>query len=148
MKIVRDIMEERQKEICSIAPDALVFDALKLMAQRNIGALLVVEGGRIVGIMTERDYARKVIIHGRSSKSTTVRDIMTPRVCVVEPHNTIEECMALMTRKQIRHLPVMESGRAIGIISIRDVVRAVIAEKDFNLDALVKVIAGSEGEEE
>ena len=126
----------------SIAPTASVFDAVKLMADKNIGALLVIDGGKIVGIITERDYARKVVLMAKSSKETPVRDVMTPQVIYVRPQQTSEECMALMTENRVRHLPVMDQGKLIGLVSIGDLVKDVIAEQKFLIEQLEHYIAG------
>lgn len=129
MKTVKDVLNAKGNEIVSIAPDAVVFEALRLMAQKDVGAVLVMEGDRLAGIMSERDYARKVIMRGKSSKDTLVREIMTAQVLVVTPGSSLEECMALMADKYIRHLPVVNDGKVSGVISIRDVVTALVAEK-------------------
>ena len=113
MKKVKDILETKGHDVWFIEPSALVFDAMKLMADKGIGALLVMEGSRLVGIISERDYAREIILQGRSSRSTDVREIMTSRVVYTEPERNIEECMALMTEKRIRHLPVVEDGAGV-----------------------------------
>lgn len=143
MKTVKDVLNAKVKQISSIAPDATVFEALKLMAEKEVGALLVMEGDRLIGILSERDYARKVIIQGKSSKETSVREIMSEKVMVVNPANTIEECMALMTEKYVRHLPVVENGKVTGVVSIGDVVKCIISEQHFIIDNLVKYITGS-----
>jgi CBS domain-containing protein len=126
--------------VYSIAPDARVFDALKLMADRSIGALIVLEGARIAGIISERDYARKVILHGKSSHELQVRDIMTSKVITVHPGQTVEECMELMTEKRIRHLPVTDGERLIGVLSIGDLVKEVIAEQQRTIQQLESYI--------
>ena len=131
----------RHQGVLSIAPDARVYDALQVMAEKNIGALLVLEGGKLVGIITERDYARKVILKGKSSLDTPVREIMTDKVVCVRPEHTIEECMGLMTDKRIRHLPVLDSKKVVGVISIGDVVRAIIEDKEFDIQQLTKYIS-------
>jgi CBS domain-containing protein len=113
-----------------------VFDALKLMADQNIGAVMVMEGTRIAGIMTERDYARKVILHNKTSKETLVSEIMTPAVLYVYPEQRIEECMMVMDSKRVRHLPVIKDGSLIGMVSMRDVVKQIIDERDFLIDQL------------
>src|SRR5690349_11465676 len=111
MKTVKQLLQAKTLGILSIAPEATVIEALKLMAEKNVGGLLVITGGRLVGIITERDYARKVILKGKSSLDTPVSDIMTDKVLCVQPEQTVEECMGLMTAKRIRHLPVMEGGK-------------------------------------
>jgi CBS domain-containing protein len=140
MKKVRDILQAKAPDVWSIGPDALVYDAMKLMADKAIGALLVMDGNKLVGIISERDYARKIILQGRSSHSTQVREIMTSRVVYTEPERNIDECMALMTDKRIRHLPVLESGAVSGVISIGDLVKAIIAEQKFIIEQLERYI--------
>lgn len=142
MKRVRDILAVKGRDVWSIGPSASVYDAMKLMADKGIGALLVVEGDKVVGIISERDYARKVILQGRSSRTTQVREIMTSRVAYAEPEQNIEECMALMTEMRIRHLPVMESGELRGVISIGDLVKSIIAEQKFIIEQLERYISG------
>ena len=129
MKTVRQLLQGKSKGVCTVSPDAPVFDALKLMAEKDIGALLVVEHGRLAGILSERDYARKVILHNKSSHDTPVREIMTERVICVQPRNTVEECMSLMTDKRIRHLPVLENDSLVGVLSIGDLVKSTISEQ-------------------
>ena len=141
MKKVKDILETKGRDVWSIEPNALVYDAMKLMADKGIGALLVMEGARLVGVISERDYARKIILQGRSSRSTNVREIMTSRVVYTEPERNIEECMALMTEKRIRHLPVVEGGQVCGVISIGDLVKAIIAEQKFIIEQLERYIS-------
>ena len=143
MKTVKQLLQAKVADIWTIMPDAKVYDALALMADKNIGALLVVDAGRLVGIFSERDYARKVVLHGKSSRETPVREIMTTRVVYVRPEQTIEDCMALMTDKRIRHLPVIDGERVMGVISIGDVVKAVISEQEFMIEQLANYIAGS-----
>ena len=126
MKRVRDILTRKGNDVWSISPSASVYDAMKLMADKGIGALLVMEGEKLVGIISERDYARKVILQGRSSRTTSVEEIMTSRVAYAEPGQNIEECMAVMTEKRIRHLPVMEASQVRGVISIGDLVKSII----------------------
>jgi CBS domain-containing protein len=142
VKRVRDILAVKGRDVWSIGPSASVYDAMKLMADKGIGALLVVEGEKVVGIISERDYARKVILQGRSSRTTQVREIMTSRVAYAEPEQNIEECMALMTEMRIRHLPVMESGKLRGVISIGDLVKSIIAEQKFIIEQLERYISG------
>jgi len=140
MKTVRQLLQAKGSQIYAIAPDARVFDALKLMAEREVGALVVMEGGTLAGIISERDYARKVILHGKSSHDLQVRDIMTAKVITVHPGQTVEECMALMTSKRIRHLPVTDGERLIGVLSIGDLVKEVIAEQEATIKQLESYI--------
>ena len=128
-----------------IGPDDTVFDAVQQMEQHNIGALLVTEGDQVVGIVTERDYARKVALLSRASKDTPVRDIMTSAVMAVRPEQTCEECMALMTEKRLRHLPVMDRGKLVGLVSIGDLVKHIISEQQFVIDQLEHYISGQRG---
>jgi CBS domain-containing protein len=143
MKTVKQILRDKGGNVLSIEPAATVFDALKLMAEKNVGALLVLEKGKVVGILSERDYARKVILQGKSSLKTPVRDIMTERVMFIRPEQTVEECMALMTEKHIRHLPVLLEDQLVGVVSIGDLVKASIDEKDFMIKQLENYITGS-----
>jgi len=136
MKTVRQLIQGKTRGLCTIGPDAHVFDALKVMAEKDIGALPVVEGGRLAGIISERDYARKVILHGKSSHDTPVRDIMTEHVVCVRLANTVEECMALMTDKRVRHLPVVENDQLIGVLSIGDLVKETISEQQLTIKQL------------
>lgn len=141
-KSVAHILEEKGADVWSVAPDATVYAALELMAERGIGALPVMEDDALVGILSERDYARKVILFERESKDTRVREIMTHKVYTVTPQDTVAECMALMTELRVRHLPVLEEGRVVGVISIGDVVLAVISEQEFMIKELEKYIKG------
>lgn len=143
--VAQIIASKPNKNIYRIAPDASVFDAVKLMAEKSIGAVLVMEGETVVGIITERDYARKVVLMARSSRDTQVRDIMTSQVMYVEPHQTSNDCMALMTKTRLRHLPVMENGKLIGLVSIGDLVKDVISEQQFTIEQLEHYIAGDRG---
>ena len=136
MKIVRRLLEEKTKGVWSIAPDQTIAEGLRLMAEHDVGALLVVVEGRLVGIVTERDVVRKALLQGRDPATTPIAEIMTERVLYVRPEQTVEECMALMTDKHLRHLPVLEDGRILGIVSIRDVVADLIAEKSFIIEQL------------
>ena len=136
---VRDMLRGKA-DVYAVAPGDTVFTALRLMADRNIGAVLVRSSEKLEGIFSERDYARKVVLLGKMSRETLVSEIMTPRVVSVEPNWTADQCMALMTEKRIRHLPVMEQGRLVGLISIGDVVRAVVDEQQFTIDALQRYI--------
>ena len=135
MTTIRQILAGKP-DIYSIDPDATVLDALRLLEQKNIGALLVMKGGQLSGIFSERDYARRMILHGRSSKETRVREVMTPDVFVISPDTTSGECMVHMTDRHIRHLPVVEGGRVVGVISIGDVVRSVIEDLRFTVRQL------------
>jgi len=142
MKTITQLLEAKAKgrDIYSIAPGALVFDALKLMAEKDVGALVVMDGGRLAGIISERDYARKVILHGKSSHDIQVREIMTGKVITVHPGQTVEECMLLMTQKRIRHLPVTEGERLVGLLSIGDLVKEVIADQQQTITQLESYI--------
>ena len=142
MRYVRQLLAAKGHHVWSIAPEESVFDAIKSMAEHRIGSLLVVESGRPVGIVTERDYARKVILEGRASQETQVRQIMTTDVLYTRPDQTIEECMALMTDKRIRHLPVLDGDRVYGMLSIGDLVKAKIAEQEFVIEQLENYIRG------
>lgn len=126
MKTVKQLLQSKGRQVWSIAPEAMVYDALKLMAEKEVGALVVLEAGQVAGIISERDYARKVSLQGKSDRTTSVGEIMTAKVIYVYPEQTIEECMALMTDKRIRHLPVIDGGQLIGVISIGDVVKEAI----------------------
>lgn len=139
---VRDILQEKGSEIWRVSPQTTVFDALKLMADRNIGALLVLEGAKLAGIFSERDYARKVILKGKASKDTAVAEIMTAVVVTVRPSQTVEECMELMTANRIRHLPVVDGAELAGVISIGDVVKAIISDREFTIKQLENYITG------
>ena len=141
MQTVRDLLKKKGSGICSVTPHTTVYDALRLMAEKNIGAVLVLEGDRPVVILSERDYARQVVLKGKTSKDTPVREIMTSKVVFVRPDQNIEECMALMTDKRIRHLPVLDEGRLTGILSIGDVVKALISEKQFRIEQLENYIS-------
>ena len=136
MKTVKEILEAKSHKLLSISPQASVLDALKLMAERDVGALVVLDGEGLAGIFSERDYARKVILHGKSSRATPVSEIMTHKVVCVRPDQSVEECMALMTDKRIRHLPVLDDRKVIGVISIGDVVKELISEQRFVIEQL------------
>ena len=142
MKTVGQLLDQKGHQIYSVDPDAPVFEAIKLMQEHGVGALLVMKNRRLVGIISERDYARKVILKGRSSKTTPIRDIMTAPVVCIGPERSIEECMALMTDKRVRHLPVLKGMELVGIVSIGDVVKATIAEQKFLIDQLERYITG------
>jgi CBS domain-containing protein len=140
MKTVKEILQAKPQGLLSISPNATVLDALKMMADYEIGALVVLDGDRLSGIFSERDYARKVILQGKASKDTAVAEIMTHKVVCVRPEQSVEECMALMTDKRIRHLPVLEDKKVIGVISIGDVVKEVISEQRFVIEQLEQYI--------
>jgi len=140
MTTVKQLLERKGRRVWSIRPDAPVLEALKLMAEHGVGALVVLEGERLAGVISERDYARKVILHGKSSSETPVREIMTARVVTVTPAQTVADCMAVMTEKHFRHLPVVEDGRVVGVLSIGDLVKAVIAEQADTIRALESYI--------
>ncbi|MBV6511753.1 MAG: Inosine-5'-monophosphate dehydrogenase [Ignavibacteriaceae bacterium] len=142
MKTVREILAKKGSSIYSLSPDDTVYEALVQMAEKNVGALLVLENGQLAGILSERDYARKVILTGKSSRETTVREIMTTRVLIVDDKTNAEECMSLMINKHIRHLPVVTDGVLQGIISIGDAVKAVIEDKQDTISELERYIAG------
>ena len=142
MKNVSQLLDHKGRSIWSVKPTTSVFDALRIMADKEIGALVVMEDQRLVGVLSERDYARKVILMGRYSKDTTVGEIMTPDVLCAKGDNTVEECMALMTDKHIRHLPVIDGDRVIGMLSIGDLVKAIIAEQKFMIEQLEHYISG------
>jgi CBS domain-containing protein len=142
MKTVRQLLQAKGYDIWSTTPDASVYDALTLMADKRVGALLVLRGEKLVGIMSERDYARKVILKGKRSINTPVREIMTSKVFYVRPEQTVEDCMALMTEERVRHLPVLEDDQLIGVVSIGDVVKAIISEQEFLIEQLERYIVG------
>jgi CBS domain-containing protein len=142
MRTVRQLLEAKPAEIIAIGPEAPVIDAIRLMAERGIGALLVMEGPRLAGIVSERDYARKVVLQGRSSKDTPVRAIMTSDVVTVAPGDSIGHCMQLVTDRRIRHLPVMDGERVAGVLSIGDLVKTVIELQRQDIDQLQRYIAG------
>ena len=142
MKTVAHILAEKGNEVFAVAPTDTVYRALELMAEKQTGAVLVMEGNALVGILSERDYARKVILMDRSSRETPVADIMTPRVSVVSPERSVEECMALMTDKKFRHLPVVDGDQVVGVISVGDVVKAAISEREFMIEQLERYISG------
>jgi len=136
------VLRDKGQAVWTIDVNALVLDALELMAEKEIGALMVMEDGRVAGVMSERDYARKVVLLGRSSKDTPVREIMTRKVLYVKPEQTVEECMALMTEKHVRHMPVLDGDSMIGVVSIGDIVKSVISEQQFLISHLENYIRG------
>jgi len=142
MKLVKHLLDSKGRNIISIAEGASVLDAIKIMAERSIGSLLVMDGDELMGIVTERDYARKVIVKGRSSKSTQVGEIMTSDVCTASIDQTVNDCMTIMTERRIRHLPVVENGKVVGLISIGDLVQAIIADQQQAIEHLEQYISG------
>jgi CBS domain-containing protein len=142
MKTVAHILDGKGQEVWAVAPTDTVYSALELMAEKGVGAVLVMDGARLAGIISERDYARKVILMDRSSKVTPVADIMTTRVSVVSPDRSVEECMALMTDMHIRHLPVVSGEEVVGVVSIGDIVKAAISEREFMIEQLERYITG------
>ena len=142
MKTVAELLKVKPARVVSVTPEQTVLEAIKVLAAEDIGAAIVMTGDRLAGIFSERDYTRKVILKGRSSESTRVEEIMTANVVVVSPRTKARECMALMTQKNIRHLPVVEEGRVIGMVSIRDIVSDIIADQDFTIEQLEHYISG------
>jgi CBS domain-containing protein len=142
MKSVHDILKTKGHEVWSVKPDDTIFDTLKVMADKEVGALLVMDGDKLVGIVTERDYARKVILEGKSSQSSSVSEVMTKQVLCVSPKQTVDECMALMTDKRARHLPVLDHKQVVGIVSIGDLVKAMINEQQIIIEHLQHYISG------
>ena len=141
MQTIRDILKVKGTDVWCIEPDATVFDALQRMAEKEVGALVVTEGAQVVGLISERDYARKVFLHGRASPTTLVKEIMTSPVVYIHYEQSIEECMALVTEKRIRHLPVMAEGELVGVISIGDLVKSIISDQQFIIEQLVRYIS-------
>jgi CBS domain-containing protein len=141
VKKIRELLEAKGTTVWSIAPEASVYDALALMAEKNVGALLVMSGGRTEGILSERDYTRNVVLQGRTSKDTRVSDIMTTRPVCVAPGQSVEEGMALMTDKRVRHLPVIDGEKVLGLVSIGDLVKSIISEQRFIIQQLEHYIA-------
>lgn len=139
---VRSLLKEKGSHVWSVSPKDTVYDAIRLMAAKSIGAVLVLDGEQLVGILTERDYLKKVILHGRASPQTRVEEIMTANVVYVTPDISVDECMALMTERRVRHLPVLEDDKLIGLVSIGDVVKAVIAVRGVIIEHLEKYIMG------
>lgn len=142
MKAVSQLLETKGHQIYSVAPDSLVYDALLLMAEHHIGALLVMRRDELVGIFSERDYAREVVIKGRTSATTAVQDIMSTKLITVSPEDTVEACMNLMSGKRIRHLPVLDHGKVVGLLSIGDLVQATIEYQQFLIKQLESYIQG------
>jgi CBS domain-containing protein len=141
MARVKQILQGKGHDVWSIDPEASVFDAIGMMADKEVGALVVMDADKLVGVVTERDYARKVVLQGRSSKGTKIKDIMTSRVAYARPDQSVEECMAVMTEQRIRHLPVMDGEEVLGIISIGDLVKAIIEEQQHVIAQLEQYIS-------
>ena len=143
MRTVRQVLNDKGGQVWSVPIDTTVFEALRVMAHKEIGALLVLDGESVVGILSERDYARKIALEGRASRYTPVTDIMSRQVLSVSPRHTVHECMALMTSHKVRHLPAMEDGRVVGMVSIGDLVKSIIAEQEFVIEQMTNYIAGT-----
>ncbi len=143
MIIVRQLLNQKGRAVCSIHPDATVFDAVAKMAEHDIGSLVVMDGEKLVGIITERHYARNIVLKGKTSPATPVRDIMERRVVCARPEQTVEQCMALMSDKRVRHLPVLEGKKLIGIVSIGDLVKSIIGDQKFIIEQLEHYIHDS-----
>lgn len=142
METIREVLNKKGNQIYSVAPETTVYDTLRLMAEKNIGAVLVLDNGKLVGIMSERDYARKVVLKGKFSKEVPVNEIMSPNVICIEPDQTIKNTQAVMIQKKIRHLPVMEENNLLGLVSIGDIVNAVLDDNKFMIDQLFTFIKG------
>ena len=142
MTTVKDVLDRKGRNVSSISPDASVFDALKMMADNNIASLVVLDDGKLVGIITERLYAREIILKGRTSPGTFVREIMSTRVIYARPDQSVQECMAVMTARNVRHLPVLEDERLVGIVSIGDMVKSVVGDQTFIIEQLEHYIHG------
>ncbi len=143
MTTVEQVLDKKGREVWTIRPDDTVLHALEEMARKNVGALVAVENEALVGIFTERHYARNVFLKGRSSPQTLVRDVMTADVIFARPDQTVDQCMAIMTEKNTRHLPVLDDGKLVGIVSIGDLVKSIIDQKQFTIEQLVNYISGS-----
>ena len=142
MKTIRDVLRAKGDEVFSVHPDASVYDAIKLMAAHEIGALMVLENNRLIGVISETDYARKIILKGRTSADTRVREIMTEKVRYISPDRNIDEGMAIMTDSRFRHLPVMDNGKLVGVVSIGDLVKTIIQDQQFTIEQLERYITG------
>ena len=143
MRSVEKLLQLKGNQTWSLDPQATVYEALQLMSDKEVGAILVLEKGEVVGIFTERDYARKLILKGKFSKDTAVRELMTQEVLYVDPHNTIDDCMVLMTNNRVRHLPVLDNGQLVGIVSLGDMVKHIISDQESTIAQLEKYITGS-----
>jgi CBS domain-containing protein len=142
MMTIKHVLAQKGRDVHAIPPDATVFDALNLMAQYNVGSLAVLENGTLIGLITERHYAREIVLKGRTSPGTRVRDVMSTKVVFAHPDQTVEECMGIMTAKAVRHLPVLEDGRLVGLVSIGDMVKSVIGDQQFTIEQLERYIHG------
>ena len=142
MAKIREILEKKGNQIYSVSPDTTVYDALKLMADNNIGAVLVLEGQKLYGIMSERDYARKIVLNGKFSKEVLVKEIMSSEIICIDADQTLQITQAIMTQKRIRHLPVLNNGELVGVVSIGDIVNASMEDKTFLIDQLITYING------
>lgn len=142
MENIAKLLVHKGAEVWVVAPDTSVYEAVELMAEKGIGALPVVREERMVGIISERDYARKIILQGRSSRDTSVAEVMTERVTFIRPEQNVDECMALMTEKRVRHMPVVEGDRLVGIVSLGDLAKAIISEQQFVIEQLENYIHG------
>jgi len=142
MITVKEMLKDKTGGVLTISPQDSVYKALEIMAEKNLGALVVVEGKKVVGMFSERDYARNVILKGKSSKDTLVKDLMDIKVCYVRPDQTLDECLVLFTEKRIRHLPVLDGGKLVGIVSIGDAVKQYVADKEFTIKQLENYISG------
>jgi len=143
MTTIAQLLNAKGNQIWSVEPKATIFEALEVMSEKEIGALLVMEDGKLTGIFSERDYARKVILKGKSSKETLVEELMTKKVFYIDSQNTINDCMAMMTAKRIRHVPVIEDNQVMGIVTIGDVVNQIISEQEVTINHLENYITGS-----
>ncbi len=143
MITVKEMLKEKTGDILTISPQGTVYKALEIMAEKNLGALVVVEGEKVVGMFSERDYARNVVLKGKSSKDTLIKDLMSANPCYVRPEQTLNDCMALFTEKRTRHLPVLDGGKLIGIVSIGDAVKQYIVNQEFTIKQLENYISGS-----
>ena len=142
MRTVNELLKAKPARVVTVTPEMTVLEAIKVLAVEDVGAVIVMTGNQLVGILSERDYTRKVILQGRASNTTRVEEIMTANVVVVNPRTKARDCMALMTEKQIRHLPVVDGGRVVGMVSIRDIVSDIIADQDFTIEQLEHYISG------
>ena len=143
MTSIRQLLEKKGRDVWSVSPEASVYDALLLLAEKNIGALLVLQDGQLTGIVSERDYARKVVLQGKASMKTPVSEIMTKDVLTIDPQISVKDALALMTDRHIRHLPVVEDNKLVGLVSIGDLVKSIIAEQEFMINQLEKYISGT-----